>query len=121
MSRPDVDPKITRRQAENHRASIDVGTIVNRLQAAARNEIEMTPTAIKASQILLDKALPTLSSIDQTNITETPELGPDEIEAMLKGYLAELKQRDPVALRALVEPELVLVTTDAVPNRLANS
>ena len=69
----------------------------------------MTPTAIKASQILLDKALPTLSSIDQTNITETPEASPEDIELMLRAYLAELKQRDPVAMRKLVEPELAVI------------
>lgn len=109
MATSDKDVKLTRRQVENARASIGVGRIIQRLEAAGAGEVELTPAQVKAYQILLDKSLPTLQSIDQTVITETPELSPDEIEAQLQAYLAELKATDPAALRRLVTPHLETV------------
>ena len=114
MNNPDVDPKLTRRQAENHRASIQVGKILERLDRASEGKLELTPVQVKAAQILLDKALPTLQSIDQTTTVETPEMSPDEIEAVLKDYLADLKKRDPAAVRKLIEPDLTLVEPNAL-------
>jgi hypothetical protein len=112
MGTVDVDVKLTRRQAENHRASIKVGVILERLQAAATGAIDLTPTQTKAAQILLDKALPTLQSIDQTNHTETPELTVEEIDAQLSAYISDLRARDPARLKALTEPTLRLVAND---------
>ncbi len=56
MAKPDAKPHLTRRQAENVRAAIKVGNIVDRLEKAVAGEITMTPTQVQAAKILLDNA-----------------------------------------------------------------
>jgi len=70
--------KLTRRQTEHHRQSIKVSALMTRLAKNAAGtlktpqgeSIEMTAGQIRSAQILIDKAMPNLSSIEQTNIEE---------------------------------------------------
>ncbi len=110
--KPDADPKLTKRQAENVRANIARGAqaISNRLHQAALGEIDMSPSAVNAAKALLDRVLPTMQSIDQTNHTDTPELTPDEIDAMLATAVRDMARKDPDKLKAMLDqPKLVAV------------
>ena len=70
--------KLTRRQTERHRESIRVSALITRLAKNAAGTlktpqgepIEMTAGQIRSAQILIDKAMPNLTSIEQTNIEE---------------------------------------------------
>ncbi len=64
MARPDANPHLTRRQAENVRAAIKVGNIVDRLEKCAAGDIQMTPTQVQAAKILVDKCIPSLQATD---------------------------------------------------------
>ena len=103
MANSDHDPKLTRRQAENARAAIQVGAIINRLKKAADGDIEMSPAQIKAAQILLDKSLPTLQSIESTQIEDKPELAAEDVEALLKDLIADMARQDPQGLQAMID------------------
>lgn len=91
LHKPDADPKMTKRQAENVRANISkrANRLAQLLDECAEGVREMTPTQVKAAQILLDRVVPTMQSIDQTTTTETPELTPEQIESMLTEYVAQ--------------------------------
>ena len=58
--------RLTNRIKENHRASIQVAMLLKRLTDHALDKVDMTATQIKATEILLKKAIPDLSSIDMT-------------------------------------------------------
>ena len=97
LAKPDAKPHITRRQAENVRAAIKVGNIVNRLQKAAMGEIDVTPTQLNAAKVLLDKCLPNLTA---TEITEqVPEQSLEELEERLRQMIAQNPK-----LLELIEP-----------------
>jgi hypothetical protein len=59
-TKPDADPKLTRRQAENARAAIRVSKIINKFQAFVEdeNDINLSANQIKAGTVLLNKVLP---------------------------------------------------------------
>ena len=101
----DADRKLTRRQAENARAAIDVGKIIRKLQRTIDGKIEMTPGQIKAAMILLDKSLPTLQAIDSHITTDTPSMSREECEQALREYL-------------LANPALVTQVLNLEPNVL---
>ena len=91
-TKKDADPHLTRRQAENARAAIKVGGLITRLQQHVDGKIEMSPTAVKASQILLGKVLP-----DQTRI-ETEETGPPMSVTEIREQLVQMIASDPTLL-----------------------
>lgn len=103
QGKKDADPKLTRRQAENARAAIQVGVIIDRLAKASRGELDLTPTQIKASQILLDKSLPTLQAIESTQIEDKPELAAEDVEALLRDLIGDMARQDPDGLKALID------------------
>lgn len=110
----DKNPELTKRQADNARAAIQVGVILQRLQECAKGQIEMSPTQVKAAQILLDKSLPTLQAIDQVIQVEAPPITPEEIEDMLKAMLRDMSHCDPEGFRQLLDsvrgPRMKLIT-----------
>lgn len=55
-----------KKHADKTREKIQVSHIVNRLNSAAKGELELTPTQLRAAEILLKKALPDLQSISIT-------------------------------------------------------
>lgn len=54
----------------NDRARIQTTQLVNRLQAFANGECVLTADRIRAIEILLNKSLPNLSSVESFNQTE---------------------------------------------------
>ena len=46
------------------RKSIQAGAIIERLQAHIRGELELSPTQIQAASLLLQRCLPTLTSVE---------------------------------------------------------
>jgi hypothetical protein len=51
------------RHDEDTRLKIKVAQLINRLTAHASGEVELTPTQVRAIEILLRKALPDLSDM----------------------------------------------------------
>lgn len=102
MANKDADPKLTKRQSENVRARIakKASELADALIEHALGHREMTPSQVKACQVTLDRVLPTMQAIDQTNHTETPDLTPEEIEAQLRAYVKGLDPAELMDLRA---------------------
>ncbi len=116
MAIKDADRKLTRRQAENARAAIDVGKIIRKLQRTIDGKIEMTPGQIKAAMILLDKSLPTLQAVDSHISTDTPSMSREECEQALREYLlanpalvTQVMNRQPQVLELAKERSVVEV------------
>ncbi|MDH3713751.1 MAG: hypothetical protein OET44_07895 [Gammaproteobacteria bacterium] len=98
MAKSDAKPHITRRQAENVRAAIKVGMIVDRLQKAAMGEIEMKNSELNAAKLLLDKTLPSLQAVEQTVKDDGPK-SLEEINERIRSIL----QANPRLARELAE------------------
>lgn len=64
---------------ENTKAKIQASQLINRLQNHALGAIEMSPTQIRAAEILLRKSMPDLSAVQQQlevttrNVVALPE------------------------------------------------
>lgn len=101
--RPDADPKITRRTAENAKSAIKVRSLIDRLQKNAHGELptEMTPGQVKSAQVLLGKVLPDENRVEQV-LDDTPSLTPQEIDEALQRFLLDLAQSEPAKLKSLL-------------------
>ena len=99
----DKDPKLTRRQAENARAAIDVGKMLRLLKDNAEGLLkdELSPARIKGIQILLDKSLPTLQSIDSHVTTDKPEMTPEQVDEELDSAIVDIIRHDPERITRL--------------------
>lgn len=72
LPRPDANPRLTRRQAENARAAIKVGLLIRRLHDnamgklsdSAGKKITLNPSQVKSAQILLNKTLPDMQQVE---------------------------------------------------------
>jgi len=66
---------LTRRQQDKHRESIETAKLVRRLKDHSLGLIEMSPSQVRAAEILLNKSLPNLSAteIDATVSDERVE------------------------------------------------
>ena len=70
--------KLNKRQTERHRLGIKVGNLITLLDKNAKGQLkdphgtpyELSNGKLKSIQILLDKAMPNLSAIEQTHIEE---------------------------------------------------
>jgi hypothetical protein len=60
--------RLSPKRDEHTRQAIKVKQIVNLLEDCVINGTEITPARMKAAEILLRKALPDLSAVEQTNI-----------------------------------------------------
>lgn len=96
-TKPDSNPKLTRRQAENARAAIQTAKLIQLLEQNATGKIELTAARVKSIQILLSKVLPDMQQVETVE-TEAPRTM-DEIRAQL----VELVKADPDLLAYLVE------------------
>ena len=76
------------RQVESWRTGIQVGMIRNRLHKCVRGEIEMTYVQLGAAKILLDKAIPSLTSVEHTGSFEHKHVN-EYSDAELIAFLAE--------------------------------
>ncbi len=82
------------------RAKIQASNLVRRLQDHANGTIEMTPTQIKAAEILLSKSLSSLQAVEINNVSQNDKLS----EAEIIGKIAALMAANP-ALRSVVTLE----------------
>ena len=87
----------THRQRQLTTAGIPAGHLVSRLKKHADGEIELSPTQIRAAEILLDRALPKLSAVEQTVIDPASALSEEEILAQL----VDLARKHPQIIRKL--------------------
>lgn len=78
--------------------AIQATALVNRLKKHADGKIEMSPTQIRAAEILLDRALPKLSAVEQTNIDPAASMSESEILAQM----ADLAKKYPHILRQVM-------------------
>lgn len=85
----------THRQSKLTASGIRAGYLVSRLEKHADGEIEMSPTQIRAAEILLDRALPKLSAVEQTNIDPAASMSEAEIVAQM----TDLAKKYPHILR----------------------
>lgn len=57
---------------ERTRAKIQTSQIINRLQSLVDGEVEMSPSQVRAAEILLSKTLPSLSNVEVSGDSENP-------------------------------------------------
>lgn len=73
------------------RRRIQTSQLINRLAQCVRGEIEMSPTQVRAAEILLRKALPDLSSVEHTGTIQhrhVTDLSDAELLAIAAGRSA---------------------------------
>lgn len=100
--------KLTRRQTDRHRASIQTAQLINRLYGNAMGTLKSPlgePVSMDAGQIasaraLLDKALPNLQASEITSIEETPAKA--DLQAELAEMMGSISQQDMQRLIALM-------------------
>lgn len=73
---------------EDMRRRIKVGMLLSRLEDAAEGRVELTPVQAQAAKILLDKAMPTLQSVETTQIDPSATLGDADIRDQLRALLS---------------------------------
>lgn len=114
----DRDKKLTARQQENIRANIanQAGNIATRLVKHAMGEVEMLPTQVKAAQVLLDRCVPSMQSIEAVTRTEQPELSPEQVQEQLRELALKMLKDDP----KLVAEALPHITAQAQPRKDAH-
>lgn len=58
--------RLLKHQSENCRLKIQTSQLINRLQDHANGKVELSPTQVRAAEVLLKKALPDLASVQHT-------------------------------------------------------
>lgn len=71
MGSPHSRARLNPRHQLMVRAKIQASQIINRLTACVMGKVELSPAQVQAARILLDKSVPTLSSVDATISGET--------------------------------------------------
>jgi hypothetical protein len=74
--------------AEEHRNKIKVGMIMAEMHRAALGKKELKDGQVAAAKLLLDKAMPTLQAVEQTNIEPAATRSEAELLSELKAILA---------------------------------
>lgn len=64
--------RIRKHHQDEVRARIQTSQLINRLTDHALGHVELTPTQVRAIEILLKKSIPDLSSIELTGDPENP-------------------------------------------------
>jgi len=107
--------RLSKAQTERTRHSIKVTQLKNRLEQNALGTLkdhkgeltELTNGQIKSATALLDKALPSLQSIDSTVINQSAPVDPQELEQQFKQELAKaIKGMTPDELQAILGNEV---------------
>lgn len=91
-------PRLRGSRALETRARIQAAALVNRLQAHALGELDMSHTQVRAIECLLRKVLPDLQAAEIHHYDETQHATEAELVDRLRATLAAL----PPELRALV-------------------
>ena len=88
---------LTHRQKTGVALAINASKIVSRFQKHMDGDLELTPTQIRAGEILLDRALPKLSAVEQTVIDPAASMS----EAEILAQLMDLARKHPQIVRKL--------------------
>lgn len=80
------------------REKLKVSHLMNRLADCGDGKVELEPSQIKAIEILLDRVVPRLSAVEQTQVNELDQLNRAEILERIRMLLAA----DPSLLPELV-------------------
>lgn len=126
-SKKDADPNLTRRQVENHRASIRVGRLLQLLQDNAEGlpidvtceecghvneaKTELSPSRVKSIQIALAKVMADQQKIETEEVKTPPSL------AEIREELLTLIIEDPSIMReaeSLLKKKAETVADDRV-------
>jgi len=124
--------RLNERQRKSHRDSIKTGQLLTLLHNHAFGLLKLPvgkkdgstvkgdpyllePSQVKAIQILLDKALPTLQAIDATVRTEIPTLTPQELQIQLGQLLRAMPEDEIMRLRQGL-PSLKVIEGEVVGN-----
>lgn len=107
QGKPDADPKMTRRQAENARSAIQTGVLLKLLHDNAIGAVELSQSRVKSIQILLSKVLPDMQQIEQVEPEQPRAIGD------IRAQLLELVKADPDLLAYLNQ---AAVTGTVPPN-----
>lgn len=91
-------PKLRRPLAAEVRGRIQAQTLINRLEAHALGKIDLSPTQVRALEVLLRKILPDLQSAELHHHDDTADMSEAELAGRLAATLAAL----PAELRALI-------------------
>jgi len=91
-TKPDADPKVTRRQSENIRAQIakKAGATAARLQAHVDGKIDLTPAQVRSAGILLSKVVADQKEIHQETSTPYEGLSKADLYEKLGDVLATM-------------------------------
>lgn len=84
-------PALNRRHLESTRARIQAAKLIDRLDAAAMGEIDLTPQQVRAIEILLKKTLPDLSATELSGADGGP------LQANVNVQFISPSQHDPAA------------------------
>ena len=112
VTKPDADPKITRRQSENARATIRTHSLLQRLHENSEGKLKcedcgkqvfLSAAQVKSIQILLDKSLPTLQSIDSHIIQDKPELSPQQIDEQMDLAIIQIARSQPARFERICQ------------------
>lgn len=76
------------KDAEYIRRKIRAGALIGRLNRAARGEIELSKIQVEATKILLDKAMPSLQAIEQTQVNPWDQMSEDEMVEQVRALIA---------------------------------
>jgi len=93
-TKPDADPKVTRRQSENIRAQIakKAGATAARLQAHVDGKISLTPAQVRSAGILLSKVVADQKEIHQETSNPYEGVSKAELYDKLVDMLAAMPQ-----------------------------
>lgn len=91
-------PKLRAPKAAEVRTKIQASVLINRLEQHAAGKIDMSPTQVRAAEVLLKKILPDLQSAELHHHDETADMSEEQLAQRLAATLAAL----PAELRALV-------------------
>jgi hypothetical protein len=89
-----VNAKRGQAQREAWKDRIQPGKLLAKLEAHTNGKIQLSASQIKSAEVLLDRLVPRLSSIEQTDV--------NEMDALILGRIHALLQSDPTLLPELV-------------------
>jgi hypothetical protein len=98
-------------QREAWKDRIQPGKLLAKLEADMDGKVELSASQIKAAEVVLDRLVPRLSSIEQTEVNEMDSLSREDILSRIQTLL----QSDPTLL-----PELVALQARGVKDAPVN-
>jgi hypothetical protein len=90
------------RDVEFARRKIKAGILISRLAKAAAGKIELSKSQLEASKMLLDKAVPSLQAVENTNVSPLDQMSEEQLADQAKALI-------------ISSPRLVLEAIDSDP------